>query len=201
MGSILNSNIMTVRVYNTRTQAQKTIETSVTKWGELKEVLNGQGVETHNLKAINGETEVTYDSPDAILPDNDFTLFLIPEKVKSGADDSLYWRYRAQIAEIISQEGAEARDHFNEGRPYTNKSTEDLGILLEEWNSASQEELLPEQDVDCASLETALLEVREMLLVKDSFTKIILHIDEVLGGVSVNLANRARQIAEKLQKN
>lgn len=78
-----------IKVASSRWNAPREYETDVTTWGELKtllgtEVLNFEG---SPMKAIlrgqEGQTN-TIVAEDTLLPQGDFSLMLIPDKVKSG---------------------------------------------------------------------------------------------------------------------
>lgn len=73
-----------VTVYSTAVSSSRTIETSAATWGELQSLLGEQGISYSGMKAVVGESQVTLESNAAILPDSNFTLFLLPQKVKSG---------------------------------------------------------------------------------------------------------------------
>lgn len=80
-----------VSVYS-GTGSVKQIEFNGTKWSELRSVLSNNGISYNSgaMKAIVGETENTLESDDAVVPTTDFTLFLLPQKVKSGYDEDSY---------------------------------------------------------------------------------------------------------------
>lgn len=68
----------------------KEIQFEGTKWSELQTVLRNNAISYNegSMKAVVGETENTLESNDAVVPTTDFTLFLLPQKVKSGSEDS-----------------------------------------------------------------------------------------------------------------
>lgn len=76
--------LKTVLVYSTVGNNRKEVSTSAESWSELKAELNRQGVNVEGMKAVVGQTQVTLESPDAQVPGENFTLFLYPDKVKSG---------------------------------------------------------------------------------------------------------------------
>lgn len=69
-----------VTIWSTQERSTQTIETSAKTWGELKNELSNVG----NTRAVIRETRNTLESGQAQLPNQDFTLFLYPEKVRSG---------------------------------------------------------------------------------------------------------------------
>ena len=130
-----------IKVYSTRGQSGIEIETDVTSLGELSGVLNSHDYELdlENMKAIVGQTKATLESFDSVLPEGNFTLFLMPTKTKSGTVDSstaLYSEIRDAIKNIISND-ASAYEHFNSGKSYTNKGSAILRDLLQSWYDRS----------------------------------------------------------------
>lgn len=126
-----------IKVYSTRGQSGIEIETNVTTLGELSGVLNAHDYELDlsRMKAVVGQTKATLESNDSVLPEGDFTLFLMPTKTKSGVVDSStapFREIRAEIKDIITSD-ASAYLHFNSGKNYTNKGSEVLRTLLQSW--------------------------------------------------------------------
>lgn len=75
----------TIIVVSTRgANVRKTITTDANTWGELKPVIEGEGVSVDDMKATVRETKQSLELDGAQLPSGDFTLFLTPGKVKSG---------------------------------------------------------------------------------------------------------------------
>jgi hypothetical protein len=63
---------------------RKVIETAATTWKELEREVK----QTHslsNMKVVEGVRRTTLEHPDAVLPDGNFKLYLLPVKSKSGA--------------------------------------------------------------------------------------------------------------------
>lgn len=73
-----------VTVYSTVGNNRKVINTSASNWSQLQADLLREDVNTNNMKAVEGRSQVTFESPDALIPDGDFVLFLYPVEVKSG---------------------------------------------------------------------------------------------------------------------
>jgi hypothetical protein len=73
-----------VKVISTQTQGLNRIQTAATNWGLLKQDIMAAGIEVNNMKAIvRGSTRDLEDNSD-LIPEDEFTLFLTPSKVKSG---------------------------------------------------------------------------------------------------------------------
>ena len=63
-----------------------TIETNVSTLGELKPLLRQREVNYDGMKMLVGETKNELSQDEAILPEGDFKLYLMPAKTKSGID-------------------------------------------------------------------------------------------------------------------
>lgn len=122
-----------VIVFSTRGTG-KAIETNALNWGELQAELSKAGVEYQGLKAVDGATKHTFEAKDALLPEGDMNLFLFPVKTKSGAgvnpSSMTFGDLRAFIKEAFEKDKDNANAHFNEGKNYTNKSTDTLRELV-----------------------------------------------------------------------
>jgi hypothetical protein len=81
-----------ITIYSTKTKAQQVIETGLSTWGEVKQLINPEmGISSG--KCMVRENRTTLESNQALLPDGDATIFVYPEKVKSGSekrDDDVY---------------------------------------------------------------------------------------------------------------
>ena len=73
-----------VTIYSTKTKAQQVIETGVNTWGELKQLVNPE-MGVNSSKSMVRENRTTLESNEATLPAGDITIFLYPQKVKSGS--------------------------------------------------------------------------------------------------------------------
>ena len=130
---------MKVTVFSTKGKKRSTVETTAQTWGELREVLSGNGVETSGMRSIIGETQLTLESSKAILPDYDFTLFLSPVKVKSGCDVDPFAMSYKECKEFIKEEIAgdpKAKAFFGN---YTIMSTGQMQKLIFDYLNANSE--------------------------------------------------------------
>jgi len=125
---------MKVTVFSTKGRKRSEVNAEVATWGELKSVLAAEGIETEGMRAIIGESQVTLESSKALLPvDFDFTLFLSPIKVKSGADvENMSYKECKEFIKLESAKSAEAKEHFGN---YTIMSTSQLRALIESYLS------------------------------------------------------------------
>jgi len=73
--------------YSTLGDNMKEVFSSAMTWGDLQPDLVSAGVRFEGLKAMTNPGQVTLESLQAELPEGEFQLFLMPQKVKSGYDD------------------------------------------------------------------------------------------------------------------
>ena len=76
-----------VITYSTLGDNMKEVYSSATTWGELQGDLTRAGVRFDGMKVMTNPGQVTLESLQAELPEGEFQLFIMPQKVKSGTDD------------------------------------------------------------------------------------------------------------------
>ena len=126
----------TITVYSTSGRNGINVITDVQTWGALKTELSTKQIQHDKMKAVIGETKNTLEAPNAVLPEGDFSLFLMPLRTKSGIDvqNMSYKELRSSIKDEITEHGTEASEFFNGGgKNYTNKSTDEMKSLLQNW--------------------------------------------------------------------
>ena len=84
-----------------------TIETNISTLGELKPLLRQREINYDGMKMLVGETKNELSVDEAILPEGDFKLYLMPAKTKSGVDfdemeDTLY-RIENKLDRVLSK--------------------------------------------------------------------------------------------------
>ena len=155
---------MKVTVFSTKGKKRSTVETTAQTWGELKEVLSGNGVETSGMRSIIGETQLTLESSKAILPDYDFTLFLSPVKVKSGCEIDPFAMSYKECKEFIKEEiigDAETKAFFGN---YTIMSTGQMQKLIFDYLNSNSEVVTEDSaPVDVVELIDAAIHNLEVL--------------------------------------
>jgi hypothetical protein len=120
-----------VTLYNTVGQNKKVIDSEASCWKELKAELSDLNISFNNMRVIVGGSNVTLESPNAILPETDFLLFLFPVKVKSGNNFEEYDENEA--AEINNSGAAHNFDYANDNIEdyfFTN-SKEEIKVRLQ----------------------------------------------------------------------
>lgn len=74
-----------IKIYTT-SGMPGTIETNVATLGELKPLLRDREINVDGMKMLVGETKNELSVDEAVLPETDFKLYLMPAKTKSGID-------------------------------------------------------------------------------------------------------------------
>jgi len=114
--------------YSTRGAKLETIESDATRLGALKEDMDEAGIDYSGLKLMVSETEVTLESDEAVLPEGEFTLMMLPDEVKSG--NSKDWSKMSYIEcfnevklrKLISEDGLDVNLDFQDLVSILNKS-------------------------------------------------------------------------------
>lgn len=72
------------------TQHEKfTVNVTGKTWGDLKYILRNKISNINDFRAIERVTKVTFERDEALLPTEDFIIFLVPKEVKSGVDNTV----------------------------------------------------------------------------------------------------------------
>jgi len=92
----------TVTIYSTQGRGQsQTIETDAKTWGELRPKIE---FNTSNVRAVVRENRTTLEANDAVLPEEEHTIFLYPTKVKSGAGTAIQDKYSGMTLAELKRE-------------------------------------------------------------------------------------------------
>ena len=95
-----------IKIYTTNGMSG-TIETNVSTLGELKPILRQREVNYEGMKLLIGETKNELSQDEAILPEGDFKLYLMPAKTKSGVDfdemEETLERIESKVDRILSE--------------------------------------------------------------------------------------------------
>lgn len=103
----------TVKVASTKLGKKTTISTTASAWGELRPVLVEKGwFNASTMKAILLPDKVTLEHDEAVLPDGNFNIVIVPTKNDSGNDisEEEFNDFVEQMNELID----EFREKFNE---------------------------------------------------------------------------------------
>lgn len=139
----------TITVYSTKNTTVKRYETETTSWEEFRNMLIADGYDLHNLQATENVNRTTLLNLDAVLPNQDFVLFLRPVETKQGATMT-----RSEIYAKINEDPdlkQFVKDMVSTGN-YTNASSDELQTLIfayyDDNDSINDEEYDEEDDSD-----------------------------------------------------
>ena len=94
-----------IKIYTTNGMPG-TIETNVSTLGELKPLLRQREINYDGMKMLVGETKNELSVDEAVLPTEDFKLYLMPAKTKSGVDfdemEEAVERIEDKLDEVLS---------------------------------------------------------------------------------------------------
>jgi len=134
-----------IKIYSTATGIA-VVESSATNWGQLKNELADKGYSVSNMTAVENKNNSNLELDEANLPDGEFVLMLAPKKTKSGGLS--YSEIRLKIKQAFEDDKEAANEHFNVGKNYTNKSKDELEVLLSSWENESENDDYDEDDYD-----------------------------------------------------
>ena len=141
-----------VLIYSTVGNNSTEIESGAKLWNELQAQLQQKvGIENFTrLKCVVGETKVTLESPNAVLPEGNFTLFVLPKKNKSGIDlnTASYKEMKAMVKDIIADNPDTKKTYFTVGgKNWTQLSTDIMRKSLQKYFSENAENTANVADV------------------------------------------------------
>lgn len=140
----------TITIYSTLGGIKK-INTDVTKWGELKNLLEGQ-YDFTNLDATESINKTTLSHNDAILPNEDFVVFLRPSKAAGGAFD-YNTNYRTVVSALTAEDKEKIKERY--GKAYNMIPKVAIVDYLNNKNQSvtnDDEDVVVEKDADCQGL-------------------------------------------------
>lgn len=110
--------------YSTLGDNMKEVFSSARTLGELQPELTAAGIRFDGMKLMTNPGQVTLESLQAELPEGEFQLFIMPQKVKSGTDDS----YLIDEEDGISWNSVDWTEESEIPEDYSFRSAKDLAI-------------------------------------------------------------------------
>lgn len=135
----------TITVYSTKNTTVKRYETETTSWEEFRNMLVADGYDLHNLQATENVNRTTLLNLDAVLPNQDFVLFLRPVETKQGATMT-----RSEIYAKIN-ENPDLKEFVKDSVSadnYTHASSDELEDLINEYYSDDEEDSEEDEDFE-----------------------------------------------------
>ena len=171
-----------ITVYSTR-GASGSFESDATTWGAIMgEVANIAG-NLENLIATENKNKTNLGHVESVLPEGDFTIFLRPEKTKSGSDLDFYGMSFKELREYIRDGEESIKQYLNSeavktGRNWTQLSTQELQFLLNQnYQKFYDEEEDVEKEIDIIHDNLKKLNIDELYELRETIDGIILDLE------------------------
>lgn len=135
----------TITVYSTKNTTVKRYETETTSWEEFRNMLIDDGYDLHNLQATENVNRTTLLNLDAVLPNQDFVLFLRPVETKQGATMT-----RSEIYAKLNED-PDLKEFVKDSVSadnYTHASSDELENLINEYYSDDEEDSDEDEDFE-----------------------------------------------------
>lgn len=123
-----------VTVFSTLGKNAQEFTTGATTWGELQSNLKEMSIQYSGMKAVIGENKHTLESDKALLPTEQFTLYLMPVKTKSGADRKALMQ---SIKEFVVANPLQKANFIIDGKNMTQLPTAKLEELVAKFIGGS----------------------------------------------------------------
>lgn len=129
-----------ITIYSTR-GGKNVIESAATTWGEIKSTVEDM-YDLDNMSVVENANRTTLGRDDSGLPASEFTIFLKPQKTKSGIGEYLSEKTFREIAEFMEENTAFRKFVKNETESkWKDVSIEGLQALLEDWEEQEVDEV------------------------------------------------------------
>lgn len=200
-----------VTVFSTLGKNAQEFTTAATTWGELQSNLKEMNITFSGMKAVIGENKHTLESDKALLPTEQFTLYLMPVKTKSGADRKALMQ---AIKEFVVANPLQKPNFIIDGKNMTQLPTATLETLVAKFitgattssagTSEKKAEAKPaegkiEGDVTVESLVVKIEETLSDSKHKNTVMTAVAQIVALLGG-NLNVAVGSTKEASKAAK-
>ena len=133
------------------------VESNARTFGELKKEV--KEVKWTGMRVVERSTKNTLDMDDAILPAGEFTLFLVPEKVKSGGDKKKAGKKK--LKDVDSATYNDLRSHasflnsMKSAKIAMNGGTEDLRKAVKAYYAALETPGVADDNAAIEAIESA----------------------------------------------
>jgi hypothetical protein len=161
-------NTRQITVFSTLGQQKTVIETDVTTWSELQDLIIEQipEINFNKMVAIDRDTKISYEHPDAALPEKDCLIFLRVKDTDKGIDYfSLTMReLREEVKKFKAAYGEDFTAALKKDGNWTQYTTAQLAAVLNNYASLiakEQEEL----EISQSSSSAVLVEKEDINLI------------------------------------
>lgn len=107
-------------------------------WEDVKKILRSNGYNIDSMRAVENIRKTTLENPKALIPEVSFNIHLYPKQSKGGArKEKEFLPPRKELCETVKKHiaghGDKAKNFFSGDRSYSNKSTEEIFLLITKW--------------------------------------------------------------------
>ena len=192
-----------ITIYSTKGAKKAKIETEANTWAELKPLIAKEGYDLNSLHATENVNKTDLVNEAAVLPATEFTVFLRPKQTKSGAgraDGLAYKDIRDMIKGDIESYPDAGKEHYNQGKNYTTKSTDELRDLANTFiapaGDAKAEEKKP-AEVKKVAEELSSEKIEETIVVELTNAD---HIENIKHGLACIIENASSEDVKERAK-
>lgn len=130
-----------ITVYSTLGKNAVEFNSQANDWKGVQAEMKEMNISFSGMKSVIGETRLTLESDRAIVPEGDFTLYLMPVKTKSGAMDR---KILFQLMKDAVTSGKATKEQFMvDGKNMTQIGTAKLEELWNTFNGATASTTAP----------------------------------------------------------
>lgn len=176
----------TITIYATRGNSEPVdIISSAVTWGDFIPEVKAAGYNINKVLCTESHRRSDLVNKLALLPEVDFTIFIRNKETKSGAEELSYKELRAAISGFINADGDVAKEHFNQTKNYTTKTTAELRSLHASYSpkQAGTEEVVEVVESSASNVADVVESVAQAKVVivtnSDRLTKIELLLTEI----------------------
>ena len=130
-----------ITVYSTLGKNAVEFNSQANDWKGVQAEMKEMNISFSGMKSVIGETRLTLESDRAIVPEGDFTLYLMPVKTKSGAmDRKILFQL---MKDAVASGKAKKEDFMVDGKNMTQIGTAKLEELWNTFNEATASTTAP----------------------------------------------------------
>jgi len=177
-----------VTLYATRGGKKEKITTSAKTWGELKGEVSSAGFDVKKLHATESITKSNLVNDQALIPQQNFTLFLTPKETKSGSRDASTMAY-ADVKKAVKADIDANPDH---AKAHYGNYTQLSSAKMKELYSSYISPVLTEQPAtNVADVVEAVKESKTTAVVEKTNLNRVENIEQELADILANTKTEA----------
>lgn len=125
-----------VTIFTTLGKNAQEFKSAGSTWEEIQKDMKHLNFDYSGMKVVVGDTRLTVESPRAVMPEGNFTLFFMPVKTKSGAEYSRSELFSLMKAEVEKKKTIKETFQID-GKNMTQLSTPVLQVLWRNYKTGS----------------------------------------------------------------